>query len=85
MNHDVQIRPYEVSDEDGVAALWSQVFPDPLPRNEPRRVIASKLAVQGELFLIAVLEGAVVGTAMGRSIPLRRKIEGSVAAAHRMR
>lgn len=65
MSRGVQIRPYEVSDEDIVVALWSAVFPNPSPWNEPRRVIASKLAVQRDLFVVAIADGAVVGTAMG--------------------
>ena len=63
MSQGVQIRPYELSDEDGVVALWSAVFPNPSPRNEPHRVIASKLAVQPDLFVVAITDGAVVGTA----------------------
>jgi RimJ/RimL family protein N-acetyltransferase len=65
MNSDVQIRPYEVSDEDSVVTLWSAVFPNPSPWNEPRRVIASKLAVQRDLFVVATVNAVVVGTAMG--------------------
>jgi RimJ/RimL family protein N-acetyltransferase len=65
MTIDVQIRPYDVADEEGVVALWSAVFPNPAPRNEPRRAIASKLAVQRDLFFVAAFGGQVVGTAMG--------------------
>jgi ribosomal protein S18 acetylase RimI-like enzyme len=61
----VQIRPYEETDEAAVVNLWSAVFPSPAPRNVPRVVIASKLATQRELFFVAVLDGVVVGTAMG--------------------
>jgi ribosomal protein S18 acetylase RimI-like enzyme len=61
----IEIRPYRESDEDDVVALWDEVFPDPAPRNEPRRVIRQKLKVQRELFFIARLERAVLGTAMG--------------------
>ena len=45
--------------------LWSTAFPNPAPRNEPRRAIALKLAVQRDLFVVAVVDGAVAGTAMG--------------------
>jgi ribosomal protein S18 acetylase RimI-like enzyme len=62
---DFRIRPYEMTDEDGVVALWASVFPNPSPWNDPRRVIAAKLAVDPELFVVAVSEGSVVGTAMG--------------------
>jgi hypothetical protein len=65
MVRDLEVRPYEESDEEFVASLWSVVFPDPAPRNVPRFVIAKKLEVQRELFFVASLNGTVVGTAMG--------------------
>jgi ribosomal protein S18 acetylase RimI-like enzyme len=61
----VQLRPYREDDEDGVTTLWNTVFPDPTPWNEPRFIIAKKLALQRELFFVAVCEGTVAGTAMG--------------------
>ena len=59
------IRSYDEGDEQAVAALWREVFPDAPPRNEPHANIRRKLAVQRELFFVAVESGAVVGTAMG--------------------
>ncbi len=56
---------YRPDDESAVMALWRDAFPDPAPWNEPRSVIAKKLATQPDLFFVAVSEGAVVGTAMG--------------------
>jgi hypothetical protein len=35
MTIDVQIRPYDVADEEGVVALWSAVFPNPRPGTNP--------------------------------------------------
>jgi len=61
----VLVRSYRESDEESVVALWSAVFPDPLPRNAPRLVLEKKLRLQRELFFVALSEGAVVGTAMG--------------------
>jgi ribosomal protein S18 acetylase RimI-like enzyme len=61
----MEIRPFRESDEAQVAAVWAAVFPEPSPRNLPQRAIEQKLAVQRELFFVAVLEGTVVGTAMG--------------------
>lgn len=58
------IRPYDESDEAEVAALWREVFPNNPWWNVPEADIKRKLMVQRELFLIAELEGAVVGTAM---------------------
>jgi ribosomal protein S18 acetylase RimI-like enzyme len=60
----VEIRTYEERDEAAVAALWREVFPDEPAHNVPEDVIARKLAVQRELFFVAVEGGEVVGTAM---------------------
>jgi ribosomal protein S18 acetylase RimI-like enzyme len=60
----VEIRTYEEEDEAAVAALWREVFPDEPAHNFPEEVIARKLAVQRELFFVAVEGGGVVGTAM---------------------
>jgi ribosomal protein S18 acetylase RimI-like enzyme len=46
-------------------SLWEEVFPDAPSWNDPASDIRRKLSVQRELFLVAELEGAVVGTAMG--------------------
>ena len=62
---DIQIRPFEDVDEDAVAALWRQVFPDDPPWNEPSLMMAKKRAVQRELFFVAMNNGALAGTAMG--------------------
>jgi ribosomal protein S18 acetylase RimI-like enzyme len=47
-----------------VAALWRLVFPGAPVWNHPEIDIQRKLAVQRELFLVAVLDSEVVGTAM---------------------
>jgi ribosomal protein S18 acetylase RimI-like enzyme len=60
----VAIRTYEESDEAAVAALWREVFADAPPWNEPEADIRRKLAVQRELFFVAVDGGDVVGTAL---------------------
>jgi ribosomal protein S18 acetylase RimI-like enzyme len=61
----MQIRPYLEQDEPDVIALWKQVLPDDAPHNDPATSIRQKLAVDRELFLVAEVAGAVVGTAMG--------------------
>ena len=61
----VEIRPYSESDETAVAKLWREVFPGSSKWNHPETDIQRKLAVQRELFLIAVLDSEIVGTAMG--------------------
>jgi hypothetical protein len=59
------VRVYRKDDEDAVVVLWNDVFKKPEPRNEPRFVIAKKLAIQADLFFVAVEDRAIVGTAMG--------------------
>jgi ribosomal protein S18 acetylase RimI-like enzyme len=61
----VEIRSYLDSDEAAVAALWREVFPGSPTWNHPETDIQRKLAVQRELFLVAVLDSEIVGTAMG--------------------
>jgi len=60
----IEIRPYESKDHAQVVALWSKVFKDDPPWNEPASMIRRKLTVQPELFLVAVIDGQVVGTVM---------------------
>jgi len=61
----VQIRPYQDADEAAVIALWNEERADAAPHNDPATVIRNKLSVERELFLVAVVEGAIVGTVMG--------------------
>lgn len=60
----MHVRCYQPSDHDAIVALWRAVFPDAPPRNDPVRDIARKLAVQPELFLVALAGARVVGTTM---------------------
>lgn len=60
----MEIRPYSASDQDSVVELWRDVFPGPSPWNHPVADIRRKLALQRELFLVAVVGSDVVGTAM---------------------
>jgi ribosomal protein S18 acetylase RimI-like enzyme len=59
------IRPYQEVDEAGVIALWNEVLPPTAPHNDPVTAIRMKLAVDRELFLVALVEGEVIGTTMG--------------------
>lgn len=61
----MQIRPYEDSDETAVIDLWNGVLPDAAPHNDPATTIRKKLAVERELFFVALSNGTVVGTVMG--------------------
>src|SRR4051794_8823130 len=47
-----------------VVALWQTVFGYEAPHNHPDLVIHKKLAVNDELFLVAVADNTVVGTIM---------------------
>ena len=59
----MHIRPYVESDEAAVIALWSKCGLL-RPWNDPHKDIARKLQVQRELFLVAVQDDRVVGTAL---------------------
>ncbi len=48
-----------------VIALWNEVLPDAAPHNDPATAIRKKVAVERDLFLVAEVDGAVVGTVMG--------------------
>jgi len=61
----MDIRPFQEADETSVIALWTHVFAYPEPRNNPQKVIRDKLAVQRDLFFVALIDGVVVGTVMG--------------------
>ena len=61
----MQIRAFQESDEPSVVALWKRVFAYSEPRNYPAAVIRQKMAVQRELFFVAVAEEKLVGTVMG--------------------
>lgn len=60
----ISIRPYRESDQDNVIKLWERVFPDAPPHNNPARDIRTKREVQPELFLVALSDDQLVGTAM---------------------
>ena len=61
----MQVGPYEDVDEAAVIALWNEVLPDDAPHNDPATAIRNKLAVERDLFFVAVAGGAVVGTVLG--------------------
>ena len=59
----LDIRPFDVADTEPVVALWHAAGLT-RPWNDPHRDIERKLAVQPELFLVAVDGDVVVGTVM---------------------
>ncbi len=63
MGSQVTIRPYRLTDEAAVVALWRAC--DLLrPWNNPHRDIARKLRVNPEWFLVALQGGQLAGTVM---------------------
>ncbi len=62
---DLVIRPFAPEDTEAVTQLWQRVFPNDPPRNNPADVIRRKLGTQPELFLVAVRDDQLLGTALG--------------------
>ena len=60
----LEIRPFRESDEASVVALWHAAFPDDPPWNEPTLVVQRKLAVQRDLFLVAIRRDRLIGTVL---------------------
>lgn len=61
----VKIRVYQDSDEPAVIDLWQRVLPHSAPHNAPKVTIQKKIESDRDLFFVAELDGAVVGTVMG--------------------
>ena len=56
---------YAESHFDGVAALWQEAFPNPQPWNAPEVTIPAKLAMQQDLFLVAMDDGdRIIGSVL---------------------
>jgi len=55
---------YAESHFDGVAALWREAFPNPQPWNAPEVTIPAKLAIQSDLFLLAIDREQVIGSVL---------------------
>ena len=58
------IAPYRSEHFEGVKALWREAFPDDPPWNKADVAIPAKLAVQPELFLLALDRDLVIGSIM---------------------
>jgi ribosomal protein S18 acetylase RimI-like enzyme len=61
---ELEVRAFREADEAQVVALWTRVFPENRPWNQPAAYIQRKLAVQRELFLVGVLDRDVVATVL---------------------
>ena len=60
----LQIRPYQDSDEGAVISLWQECDLI-VPWNNPRSDIQRKLKVNPELFLVGLVDDKVIATIMG--------------------
>jgi ribosomal protein S18 acetylase RimI-like enzyme len=58
------VAPYSPEHFDGVETLWQEAFPDGPPWNKAEVAVPAKLAVQPELFLVAVKGDQVIGSIM---------------------
>jgi ribosomal protein S18 acetylase RimI-like enzyme len=63
LERSVNIRKYQENDRSSLVELWSTVFPDDPPHNEPSIVIEAKLAVD-DLIFVAESNGKLVGACM---------------------
>jgi ribosomal protein S18 acetylase RimI-like enzyme len=59
----MHIRTFHAADESAVVALWDECRLT-RPWNDPHKDIARKLAVQSELFLVGVVDEAVIASVM---------------------
>jgi ribosomal protein S18 acetylase RimI-like enzyme len=59
----LQIRPFAPADEDAVIQLWRDCGLT-RPWNNPKKDVARKLSEQPELFLVGILDGQIVASAM---------------------
>jgi ribosomal protein S18 acetylase RimI-like enzyme len=59
----LEVRPFHLSDEDAVVALWRRCNLV-RPTNDPHKDIRRKLRVRPDLFLVGVAEGELVASVM---------------------
>ncbi len=62
---DLQIRSFQDDDEASLIELWQEVLADSAPHNDPALAIRNKLAVDRDLFFVAIADSEFVGTVMG--------------------
>ena len=59
----MEIRPFDLSDEESVVNLWT-VCGLVVPWNDPHHDIQRKLKVQPDMFLVACSDGRIIATVM---------------------
>lgn len=62
---EMEIRTYRAQDSEQVIALWNEALPPNAPHNDPATSIRKKVEADPGLFFVAVVDGAIAGTAMG--------------------
>jgi ribosomal protein S18 acetylase RimI-like enzyme len=60
----IEVRTYSDAGFCGVKNLWEEVFPNDPPWNRAEVAVPAKLQVQPELFLVSLVQGDLVGTAI---------------------
>ena len=65
MMTNMEIRKFGEEDGAAVVVLWTEVFGYDAPHNTPSVSIEQKVSRDPDLFLVAVADGKVIGTAMG--------------------
>lgn len=60
----MNIRPFELKDEEQVITLWKECKLV-VPWNDPKKDIQRKLKVNPELFLVGELDSEIIGSIMG--------------------
>jgi ribosomal protein S18 acetylase RimI-like enzyme len=63
LENSIQIRPFELQDEEAVISLWRQCELV-RPVNDPHKDIRRKLAVRPDLFLVGVVDGKIIASVM---------------------
>lgn len=59
---EAHVRLFQDDDEAGVVALWSSVFPDDPPWNDPRAVLTRLRRVPSAVVVVAATDERIVGT-----------------------
>lgn len=84
MKQSAIVRSFVAEDRPALEQLWSEVFPDDPPANNPAGLIDRKLLVQPELILVAERNAVLVGAIMAGFDGVRGWLHHlAVAKSHR--
>lgn len=84
MKQSAIVRSFVAEDRPALEQLWSEVFPDDPPANDPAGLIDRKLLVQPELILVAEQNAVLVGAIMAGFDGVRGWLHHlAVAKSHR--